>query len=103
MSVGPDSMFFELIRGRSNVLSVDYRGFGDSTGSPSESGLIDDAQTVWNYVYETALNHGSKDPTTDMILMGHSLGTGVASGLARRLAALGEFRTLWVCRCGRVH
>ena len=75
----------------SNVVAVDYRGFGDSTGVPSERGLIEDGQTAWNYVTSSAAGHATAngDPAKDVVLMGHSLGTGVASGLAKNLAARG--------------
>lgn len=36
-----------------DVLIFDYRGFGDSTGSPTESRLSNDALLVWNYARET--------------------------------------------------
>ena len=34
----------------SELLVIDYRGFGDSEGTPSEQGLLQDALTAWNYV-----------------------------------------------------
>ena len=75
----------------SNVLAIDYRGFGDSTGTPSEEGLIEDAQTAWDYVTNTASEYAAKggNLADGVVLMGHSLGTGVASGLAKDLAGRG--------------
>ena len=32
-----------------NVLAVDYRSFGDSTGSPSPEGLAKDARAAWDW------------------------------------------------------
>lgn len=55
-----------------NVLAVDYRGFGDSAGVPSEDGLELDAYAAWNWLLE----HGAK--AEDIVIIGHSLGTGVA-------------------------
>ncbi|ORX40934.1 Alpha/Beta hydrolase protein [Kockovaella imperatae] len=66
-----------------NVLAIDYRGFADSTGTPSEVGLVRDAQAAWDYVIERSNNRA------DIILVGHSLGTGVVSGLAGKLASEG--------------
>ncbi|KAI9594531.1 Alpha/Beta hydrolase protein [Syncephalis fuscata] len=64
-----------------NVFVVDYRGFADSEGTPSESGLVEDAWASWQWLIE----HGaSPDSTT---ILGHSLGTGVASQLTANLAA----------------
>lgn len=66
-----------------NVLAVDYRGFADSTGSPSEPGLETDALASWNWILE----NGAKQE--DVLVLGHSLGTGVASKLGRNLAIQG--------------
>ena len=40
---------FELFP-HSQLLAIDYRGFGDSEGSPCEAGLLTDAMTAWDYV-----------------------------------------------------
>jgi len=67
-----------------NVIAIDYRGFGDSSGYPSEEGVIDDAYATVAYVREN-----SEDPETGkspaLTIMGQSLGTGVASQAALRL------------------
>lgn len=73
-----------------NVLAIDYRGFGDSTGSPSEEGLIRDAKAVWDHVR----THGSREREEGandqgVVLVGQSLGTGVVAGLAGLLADQG--------------
>ena len=36
-----------------NVFIIDYRGYGQSEGKPSEAGLYDDARTAWQYLTET--------------------------------------------------
>lgn len=66
-----------------NVIAIDYRGFGDSQGTPSEEGLISDARAAW----EWAVGHGAK--AEDVLLVGMSLGTGVVSGLGAELASEG--------------
>lgn len=66
---------------------MDYRGFGDSTGTPSEDGLVEDARTAYEFVV-SRLGHAG--PIRHIILAGHSLGTGVISQLAARLVAEGE-------------
>ncbi|GLB38272.1 putative serine aminopeptidase, S33 [Lyophyllum shimeji] len=63
-----------------NVLAIDYRGFADSTGQPSEPGLVIDARAAWDWL----LAQGAKEE--DIILVGHSLGTGVVSQLAAQLS-----------------
>ncbi|KII86631.1 hypothetical protein PLICRDRAFT_113702 [Plicaturopsis crispa FD-325 SS-3] len=63
-----------------NVLAIDYRGFGDSEGSPSEAGLALDAHAAWDW----AIQKGAKPE--DIVIIGHSLGTGVTARLAAELA-----------------
>jgi fermentation-respiration switch protein FrsA (DUF1100 family) len=55
------------------IYLVNYRGYGGSTGSPSEAALVADAQAVFDWV-RTRHEH--------IAVMGRSLGTGVASALA---------------------
>ena len=59
-------------------LAVSYRGFGGSTGSPTEVGLIADAEAA----YSSALASGV--PPDRIFLFGESLGTGVAIALAAK-------------------
>uniref|UniRef100_A0A1A8H1Z6 Abhydrolase domain containing 12B n=1 Tax=Nothobranchius korthausae TaxID=1143690 RepID=A0A1A8H1Z6_9TELE len=61
-----------------HVLVPDYRGFGDSTGEPTEAGLTADALCVFNWVKAR-----SRDSL--VVIWGHSLGTGVASNTAVKL------------------
>jgi hypothetical protein len=57
------------------LLALCYRGYGGSTGSPSETGLLLDGAAA----YEFAASHYGADR---IILWGESLGTGVAVALA---------------------
>ena len=66
-----------------NVLAVDYRGFADSTGTPSEAGLIQDGRAAFDWL----LSNGAK--VEDILIVGHSLGTGVSSQLVAKLDAEG--------------
>ena len=65
------------------LLALSYRGFGGSSGKPSEAGLIRDAQAAYDFA---AARYGPKR----IILFGELLGTGVAIALAaeREIAAL---------------
>ncbi|WVR08681.1 hypothetical protein IAU60_005739 [Kwoniella sp. DSM 27419] len=71
-----------------NVIALDYRGFGDSAGVPSEQGLLVDARRAYDHVADAIAAASGLDsrPERQIILVGHSLGTGVASGLAAALA-----------------
>ena len=59
-----------------DVLAPDYRGYGKSTGSPSEKFLIKDAEQFYRY----ALEHYNEEK---IVLYGRSLGSGVAVQLAQ--------------------
>ncbi|KAG9087707.1 hypothetical protein FRC06_002417 [Ceratobasidium sp. 370] len=67
-----------------NVLVIDYRGFGDSGGTPSEKGLLVDARTAWDWLIE----NGAKEE--DITVLGQSLGTAVAARLVAELAEEGS-------------
>ena len=62
-----------------NTLIFDYRGYGRSSGSPSESGTYLDAMAAWNYLIET-----KKLAPTSIGLFGESLGGAIATWLAVR-------------------
>jgi hypothetical protein len=55
------------------VYLVNYRGYGGSTGMPSEAALVADASAVFDWLQS---HHDS------VIVMGRSLGSGVAAALA---------------------
>jgi fermentation-respiration switch protein FrsA (DUF1100 family) len=60
-----------------NVLLFDYRGYGGSTGAPSEGGLAADARAARAFV-----NARPDAGSTRVVYFGESLGAGVAVGLA---------------------
>jgi uncharacterized protein len=60
-----------------NVLALEYRGYGRSEGSPSETGIYRDAEAAYDYVVKTK----GSDPRS-VISFGQSLGTAVATHLA---------------------
>lgn len=67
-----------------HVIAIDYRGYGHSTGVPTEEGLIQDAETLIEWATTVA-----GIPSSQVVLFGHSLGTAVASGVAERYADRG--------------
>ena len=62
-----------------SVLSYDYRGYGTSEGSPSETNTYEDITAAYKYLVEA-----KNIPTNRIILHGRSLGGGVATDLAAR-------------------
>lgn len=68
-----------------NILVIDYRGFADSQGFPTEAGLSQDARTAWDWL---VTNGASPE---NIVVLGHSLGTGVASKLVSQLAEEGKY------------
>ncbi len=67
-----------------NLFAFDYRGYGDSSGSPDEQGLYADAQASYNYLTKNL--HIAPE---HIIIFGHSLGSGVAIELASKVPAAG--------------
>jgi alpha-beta hydrolase superfamily lysophospholipase len=63
-----------------NVLIFDYRGFGRSTGRPTEKGTYQDALAAWGY-----LTRERGEPPQNVILFGRSLGGAVAAWLAEQV------------------
>ena len=62
-----------------NVFLFDYRGYGRSTGKPSEDGLYRDAAAAWRHLTET---RGAAPE--EIVVFGRSLGGGPATWLAAR-------------------
>jgi len=70
--------FAKLISHGYGLLALSWRGFGASTGTPSEAGLLLDAEAA----YAEAIRRGYAPER--IVLMGESLGTGVATMIAAR-------------------
>jgi hypothetical protein len=71
------AMFHKL---NHNSLIIDYRGYGNSTGSPSEQGTYRDAEAAWRSLTgERGIKAG------EIVVFGESLGAAVAAWLAARV------------------
>ena len=71
--------FARLVQDGFGVVAVSYRGFGGSTGSPSETGLLLDAAAGHAFCTD---RYAAKR----IVVWGESLGTGVAVALAGKHA-----------------
>jgi uncharacterized protein len=67
--------FRRLITDGIGLVALEYRGYGGSGGSPSEPGLIADAQAAYRFA-------AGRYPPQQLVLWGESLGAGVAIALA---------------------
>ncbi len=65
-----------------SVLIFDYRGYGQSEGKPTESGVLDDARSARAWLAD---REGIDE--ADIVLLGRSLGGAVAVHLAAELGA----------------
>ncbi len=67
--------FRELTAAGDGLVALSYRGYGGSTGSPDEQGLIADARAAYDFAIK-------RYPADRIMLWGESLGSGVAVALA---------------------
>ncbi len=54
-----------------HIITLDYRGYGDSTGKPTVHGIVHDVLHVFNVIRQVC-------PENPLTIWGHSMGTGVA-------------------------
>jgi hypothetical protein len=67
-----------------SIFAFDYRGYGRSEGKPAEKGILEDADAAQEWLAKRA---GIE--TKDLVLMGRSLGGGIALHLAAENGARG--------------
>jgi fermentation-respiration switch protein FrsA (DUF1100 family) len=70
-----EERFHDLIADGSGLVALSYRGYGGSTGHPTEKGLIEDAKAA--YAFSVA-----HYPAERLVLWGESLGSALALTLA---------------------
>ncbi|KAI9470805.1 MAG: Alpha/Beta hydrolase protein [Benjaminiella poitrasii] len=73
---------FILYFTKTNLITIDYRGFGDSESTPTEAGLRLDAQATVDWLNQYGVSNNR------ISLIGHSLGTGVATTLAHDMSLI---------------
>jgi pimeloyl-ACP methyl ester carboxylesterase len=64
----------------SNFLAVDYRGYGNSTGSPTTSAMMADCHAIFRFVVHWLKDNGYSGA---LLVMGRSLGSASALELTR--------------------
>src|SRR6202158_5061961 len=69
--------FRGLIANGNGLVALSYRGYGGSSGSPTEEGLLADAAAAYAFA-------AARYPAQRIAVFGESLGTGVAIWLAAR-------------------
>lgn len=67
--------FRALIADGTGLVALSYRGYGGSSGSPSEVGLIADGRATYGFA-------AARYPSTRIVLFGESLGSAVAVAVA---------------------
>jgi fermentation-respiration switch protein FrsA (DUF1100 family) len=67
--------FRALTADGTGLVAVSYRGYGGSTGRPTEAGLVNDAAAAYAFA-------AARYPAQRIVLWGESLGSGVAVALA---------------------
>ena len=66
------------------VLLFDYRGYGASSGTPSEQGTYQDAMAAWQHLVVSR-----KTPPASVVIFGRSLGGAIATWLAEQVQPAG--------------
>jgi fermentation-respiration switch protein FrsA (DUF1100 family) len=70
-----DERFRALIADGSGLVALSYRGYGGSSGRPTETGLTEDAATAYSFAV-------AGHPAERIVLWGESLGSALAIALA---------------------
>jgi len=62
-----------------HIFAVDYRGYGDSTGTPSETGVVNDVVALHTLLLK-------ENPNASIYMYGHSLGTAIVTAASRKIS-----------------
>lgn len=73
-------LFEEFSSLGAGVLAIDYPGYGRSAGEPSETSLLEAADVAWRWLSDPS----RRSQGTPLVVMGWSLGAGVAAQVAAR-------------------
>lgn len=64
-----------------DILMLDFRGYGKSTGQPDELKFYQDAQLIYDWIFENF----EKYKKSEVVIYGRSLGCAIASNLATKV------------------
>jgi uncharacterized protein len=67
-----------------HALIVDYRGYAENAGSPSEAAIANDARDIWKFATQQL-----QKPASQIVICGESIGGGVSVRLASDLCKEG--------------
>ena len=86
-------LYKQFIKEGYGFISLSWRGFGNSTGSPTVSGIYKDADTIIQFVEEEGYN------MKDVLVIGYSMGTAPAIQVSNRykhrgLMLIAPFRSI---------
>ena len=71
-------LFGRMVADGSGLLAIDYRGYGGSTGSPTETGLLIDGETAFAKVTAEGAT------PSRLVIVGESIGSAVAIAVAAK-------------------
>ena len=71
-----------LARAGYGIMAAEYRGYSGNAGTPSEAGLYEDARAAWRFLREK-----QRLAESEIVLVGNSIGSGVATQLATEVRA----------------
>ena len=74
----PPGFYSDFNRLGLSLLIFDYRGYGKSSGSPSEQGIYRDTETAWNYLEQIRRIDPQK-----IVVFGRSLGRPIAAWISQ--------------------
>ena len=81
-----------------DIFLIDYRGYAENPGSPSEQAYLHDARFIWDALVEEYQIEPAR-----IILLGESLGGGIATALANQLSQEGTAPAEVTCSITIIH
>ncbi|CAG2208573.1 unnamed protein product [Mytilus edulis] len=77
-----------------HVIAIDYRGFGDSSGTPTEEGVLEDTYRTYKWIRD-------RSDKVPLYIWGHSLGSAISTNLLKHLNQKVSDDHIIPVQCGR--